>query len=54
MDNNTKLCDWCNKPILGNESYKFNLCSDCEDNCVDHTGYCSLSCCMGEGCDDSC
>ncbi len=30
------------------------LCSTCADKVVNTSGYCSLSCQLGYGCDDSC
>jgi len=32
----------------------YYVCPDCEDKIEDQTGYCSLSCQMGYGCDEVC
>lgn len=57
----TELCDkWCK----GCEEYTNNLddwnsggvmlCEKCNMNYENSTGYCSLSCCLGNGCDQTC
>lgn len=58
-DIKTEKCDkWCK----GCETYTDNLddywghdlCEDCENAYENQTGYCSLECCLGGGCDQSC
>lgn len=43
--------DWVE--VVGNE-YNVDLCPDCEDIYCNATGWCGLSCCLGNGCDNSC
>ena len=31
-----------------------DLCKECDDIYDNKTGYCSLHCCLGGGCDESC
>lgn len=31
-----------------------NLCVNCDDRYDNKTGHCSLSCCLGYGCDEVC
>ena len=30
------------------------LCKQCNEKYYDKTGYCSIECCLGGGCDESC
>lgn len=32
----------------------FYTCSECDEKAIDSTGYCSLTCILGYGCDYSC
>ena len=52
------ICDGCDCTILDenltNDYYGYWLCEECNESYNDKTGYCSLSCCLGYGCDDSC
>ncbi len=36
------------------DEYDYELCTECNDKYVNHTGWCGLSCCLGGGCDQSC
>ena len=49
-------CDGCdmftNK--LFEDNYFDGLCDHCDSEYDNKTGYCSLYCCLGGGCDDSC
>lgn len=36
------------------DEYGFELCDDCNDIYDNKTGYCSLGCCLGGGCDEAC
>jgi len=49
-------CEWCDSEFDKREHdyAKFDLCDACYSNCDDKTGYCSIGCCMGTGCDGSC
>ena len=51
-------CENCESVFTKSENpdyLKFDLCDECKKNYDgDKTGYCSLSCCMGNGCDGSC
>lgn len=52
-----KTCQYCDTKFVTNkeQTIKFDLCPEClESYKGDYTGYCSLSCCMGDGCDGSC
>ena len=56
--------DKCDKYCVGCEDYtdKYcddnsgcdRLCKECDDKYENKTGYCSLDCCLGYGCDESC
>ena len=57
----TEVCDkWCK----GCEEYTDKLgdwgtngamlCEECNEKYDNKTGYCSLECCLGGGCDQSC
>jgi hypothetical protein len=43
--------EWTNK--YGEQSGN-DLCEECDRKYDNKTGYCSLSCCLGGGCDESC
>jgi hypothetical protein len=48
-------CEGCGEQVPKlNTDYGYKLCDACNDKFNDVTGYCSLSCCLGGGCDDSC
>ena len=49
-------CQGCDEEITnGYESVNHDkLCKECDDAYDNQTGYCSLSCCLGGGCDQSC
>ncbi|WP_295677364.1 hypothetical protein [uncultured Empedobacter sp.] len=52
-----KWCDGCELYTDKTENYNskgFDLCDSCNDVFEDKTGYCSLSCCLGNGCDQTC
>lgn len=34
--------------------YINDICLECEEKYNNKTGYCGLSCCLGNGCDQSC
>lgn len=55
-NNEIKLyCDGCSE--LTDKfytDYHYNLCYDCNEKYNDETGYCSLNCCLGGQCDESC
>lgn len=59
LDNNdVHKLDFCSnceewKPNIEKE-YGAMLCPDCSNLYDNKTGYCSLSCCLGNGCDESC
>jgi len=36
------------------ECYGMNICEECEDKYDNKTGYCSLECSLGGGCDQTC
>ena len=56
--------DKCDKYCIGCEEYTDvycdensgcdNICKECDDRYENKTGYCSLDCCLGYGCDGSC
>ena len=39
---------------VGDDDNPVYVCPGCEDKVFDRTGYCSLSCQLGRGCDESC
>ncbi len=51
-----KYCEGCDESFL--ELFYDNringLCQSCNEVYDNKTGHCSLSCCMGNGCDESC
>ena len=52
-----RYCDYCeeNKPDVYNTyDGKYNLCSECIEHYDNSSGYCSLRCAMGNGCDETC
>ena len=59
MNSETKT-DKYNKWCAGCEKYTdkyenaIDLCKECDDIYDNKTGYCSLHCCLGGGCDESC
>jgi len=55
MEEQKLKCDWCEEVLT--ESYREKghlLCGECWEIYENQTGYCGLSCCMGQGCDQSC
>ncbi len=49
------ICQGCDKKTeLTNEFGGYQLCDECNSIYDDKTGYCSLNCCLGGSCDDSC
>jgi len=47
-----KGCDeFCDE--YGTE-YRNDICKECEEIYNNKTGWCGLSCCLGNGCDQSC
>ena len=51
-----KQCHKCGSDqVDGEHVYDFGwTCQDCLDQCENQTGYCSMSCQLGYGCDGSC
>lgn len=48
-------CIGCEEKVLNLEDwYGVYLCIDCNNRYDNKTGYCSLDCCLGYGCDESC
>ena len=49
-------CQNCDKPSAKGEMvYDIGwVCQKCLDSAVNETGYCSMSCQLGRGCDGSC
>jgi len=48
-------CSWCDAENVELDiDYDYELCKECESLYHNKTGHCSFSCCMGNGCDDSC
>lgn len=52
---NKVLCIGCEEMVesLTNE-YGYKLCDECNEKYDNKTGYCSLSCSLGDGCDQTC
>lgn len=53
----TLFCKGCERNTFSLSEYTYKgvqLCEKCEDEFEDKTGYCSLDCCLGGGCDYSC
>lgn len=55
MENKLVYCKGCDEMVnkLTN-NYGTKLCDKCNDKYDNKTGYCSLSCCLGNGCDETC
>lgn len=55
MNDNKHFCEWCEELFdeVRNDNGP-NLCEECNNKYQNETGYCSLSCCMGNGCDETC
>lgn len=51
--NKTK-CSQCSNILTSEDDFEWDVCSSCIDTLENKTGYCSLSCRLGNGCDDSC
>ncbi len=51
-----KHCVYCEQEIMDNYLSKSidKLCAGCDCAYDNKTGHCSLSCCMGNGCDEVC
>lgn len=50
-------CYGCGDSPVDPESlrdYGYSLCKGCINNHDNKTGYCSMDCCLGGGCDGSC
>jgi len=47
-----KGCEEMVDELFNDHGYK--LCSDCNEKYDNKTGYCSLNCCLGGGCDQTC
>jgi len=57
METNEKYyCQGCDEIVvkLYSENFASGLCKECDSKFFDKSGYCSLSCCLGEGCDEDC
>jgi hypothetical protein len=58
MSNQKKFCQGCEDMEFNVEDVDgYNLCPTCSDEYDKHgdqTGYCSLSCRLGYGCDSTC
>lgn len=45
------ICEGCDEcTTVGSDG----LCDECAEKYHNSSGYCSLSCCLGNGCDQSC
>jgi hypothetical protein len=62
MNTETKI-DKCDKLCKGCEEYTdklydwacgIDLCEECNEKYENTSGYCSLNCCLGFGCDETC
>ena len=52
-----KCCSECKKELTekdSSENHEYEVCLKCEDLLPNESGYCSLSCKLGNGCDGSC
>ncbi len=50
-----KYCQGCDEMVDKLEDiHNALLCDECNDKYDNKTGYCSLTCCLGYGCDGSC
>ena len=48
-------CEGCEEKVSKtNTCFGYKLCDECNDKYNNETGYCSLHCCLGGGCDGSC
>lgn len=51
---NKRPCETCGKVLTAADNFEYDICVSCIDNLEDKTGHCSMSCRMGNGCDESC
>jgi hypothetical protein len=52
---NHEKCHICKEQVLTyKDNLEYNVCQGCNETLPDKTGYCSLSCRLGYGCDGSC
>lgn len=51
----SEWCEGCERYTdLLLDSHFYKLCKECDEKYDNETGYCSLSCYLGHGCDGSC
>lgn len=52
-----EVCELCEQHVEKIEGSKYDgdfICNNCFDSLPNPTGYCSLSCRLGNGCDGAC
>jgi len=55
MEDKKQFCEGCEELVEKLEDYTGrDLCESCSEKYDNKTGWCSLSCCLGNGCDQTC
>lgn len=56
MEENKSYCEGCDEYVIkvSVEHRDYKLCDSCNEKYEDKSGYCSLYCSLGNGCDGTC